>query len=642
MGIRSDLQNQLRKLLNSDIIKGKVSVQRAYADWRRYPQYIVPLSEASIDLIFAPAFGANKKNATDIRLAIDALELIFIRPEIGVFILLSGDSDFSALVLKLKEYGKYVIGVGIRESSSDLLIQNCDEYYSYSEITGLSKEGVIEHTRKDPWALTVEAARQMQSEGDVMRSDRLKQVMQSLDPNFDERDVGFNKFSKFVVAAGQRGLLKLNKMNNGQFAVELGANANVPTAEAAGMEAREVADHASANAQKQRSHRPVQQAATTHLTLSESFELLRQALMVLEAVGGQSTDGERVRSKMMELLDTEDDPAFDPRRFPRLLRQAHDAGLIDLIKSGDNDYLLKLSDSEMAVVEEGSTEEKVDSKAAEVAAGESGDKAAKKARATKRRKKSAPRPDAEPDAKKGSGGAEAFEEKAANKKRTPKRRKSPGRSTRERDLEAAKPDERASRAEAEDAASARSPQSPPGSRARNETKGADSEGAARRHTERNAAVFGPEVPKDRATATSTGKRNPRYRRGSRGGSPRVRPGAEGQDTSDSDATGRTPVSAPPVEGRRSLGLRKGSKGGTPPSAPPGTATDARPGAANQPPEEPPKRSVVHEPAPSAHAPVPQLHNEAVEGGGFFRRITAVFQRAVQGPNSDGGDGAESG
>ena len=107
MGIRSDLQQHLKKLLATEIFKGKVSVQRAYADWRRYPQYIVPLSEASIDLIFAPAFGANKKNATDIRLAIDALELVFTRPEIGAFILLSGDGDFSSLVLKLKEYGKY-------------------------------------------------------------------------------------------------------------------------------------------------------------------------------------------------------------------------------------------------------------------------------------------------------------------------------------------------------------------------------------------------------------------------------------------------------------------------------------------------------------------------------------------------------
>src|SRR5206468_5738328 len=70
MGIRSDLGKELRSLLSSDIIKGKVAVQRAYADWRRYPQYIVPLSEASIDLIFAPAYGSSKKNATDIRLAI--------------------------------------------------------------------------------------------------------------------------------------------------------------------------------------------------------------------------------------------------------------------------------------------------------------------------------------------------------------------------------------------------------------------------------------------------------------------------------------------------------------------------------------------------------------------------------------------
>src|SRR2546430_13748956 len=84
-------------------------------------------------MIWAPAYGSNKKNATDIRLAVDALELVFTRPEIGTFILLSGDSDFSSLVLKLKEYGKYVIGVGIRESSSDLLNQNCDEYYSYNE-----------------------------------------------------------------------------------------------------------------------------------------------------------------------------------------------------------------------------------------------------------------------------------------------------------------------------------------------------------------------------------------------------------------------------------------------------------------------------------------------------------------------------
>ena len=157
MGIRSDLAAELRSLLSSDIIKGKVAVQRAYADWRRYPQYIVPLAESSIDMIMAPAYGSSKKNATDIRLAVDAIELVFTRPEIGTYILISGDSDFASMVTKLKEYGKYVIGVGIRESSSDLLVMNCDEYYSYTALAGLVKQSEEDVQKWDPWELVVEA-----------------------------------------------------------------------------------------------------------------------------------------------------------------------------------------------------------------------------------------------------------------------------------------------------------------------------------------------------------------------------------------------------------------------------------------------------------------------------------------------------
>ncbi len=221
MGIRSDLQEELKNLLSSDIVKGKVAVRRAYADWRRYPQYIVPLTEASIDLIFAPAYGSSKKNATDIRLAIDALELVFTRPEIGTFVLLSGDSDFSSMVIKLKEYGKYVIGVGIRESSSDLLVMNCDEYYSYNALAGLVKTGEDETTRWDPWELVTEAVGRMKRNGDVMRSDRLKQVMQEIDASFDEKNLGHPKFSRFVHEAQQRGLLKVTKLESGQLEVDV-------------------------------------------------------------------------------------------------------------------------------------------------------------------------------------------------------------------------------------------------------------------------------------------------------------------------------------------------------------------------------------------------------------------------------------
>jgi uncharacterized protein (TIGR00288 family) len=219
MGIRSDLQTELKNLLSSDIIKGKVAVQRAYADWRRYPQYVVPLAESSIDMIMAPAYGSSKKNATDIRLAIDAVELMFTRPEIGTFILLSGDSDFSSMVMKLKEYGKYVIGVGIRESSSDLLVMNCDEYYSYNALAGLVKTNDEETVKRDPWELVTESLARMVRNGDVMRADRLKQVMQDIDNGFDEKDLGMSKFSKFVQEAAQKGLLTLSRLENGQFEI---------------------------------------------------------------------------------------------------------------------------------------------------------------------------------------------------------------------------------------------------------------------------------------------------------------------------------------------------------------------------------------------------------------------------------------
>ncbi len=219
MGIRSDLQTELKNLLSSDIIKGKVAVQRAYADWRRYPQYVVPLAESSIDMIMAPAYGSSKKNATDIRLAIDAVELMFTRPEIGTFILLSGDSDFSSMVMKLKEYGKYVIGVGIRESSSDLLVMNCDEYYSYNALAGLVKTSDEETVKRDPWELVTESLARMVRNGDVMRADRLKQVMQDIDNGFDEKDLGMSKFSKFVQEAAQKGLLTLTRLENGQFEI---------------------------------------------------------------------------------------------------------------------------------------------------------------------------------------------------------------------------------------------------------------------------------------------------------------------------------------------------------------------------------------------------------------------------------------
>ena len=349
MGIRSDLQSELKRLLQSEVIRGKVAVQRAYADWRRYPQYIVPLSESSIDLIFAPAYGSNKKNATDIRLAIDALELVFTRPEIGTFILLSGDSDFSSLVIKLKEYGKYVIGVGIRESSSDLLIQNCDEYFSYNELAGLTKESDVTTERRDPWELVVEAVKQMTAHNDVMRSDRLKQVMQEIDPSFNEKDIGFSRFSKFVVEAAHRGLIHLKKLDNGQYEISLGPGvpgaAAQPTATGAprGEAPREERPRRRAAEGARRDDGRRASGGGSGFSLGEGFGLIKQALRRLG--GEQPVSADELRDTMIELKGEAAEP-LEPERFPKLLRQAHDAEIIDLSKEEDGAYAVKLRPGE--------------------------------------------------------------------------------------------------------------------------------------------------------------------------------------------------------------------------------------------------------------------------------------------------------
>jgi uncharacterized protein (TIGR00288 family) len=384
LGIRSDLQTELKNLLSSDIVKGKVAVQRAYADWRRYPQYVVPLTESSIDLIFATAYGSAKKNATDIRLAIDAIELVFTRPEIGTFILLSGDSDFSSLVIKLKEYGKYVIGVGIRESSSDLLVQNCDEYYSYNALAGLVKSGEEEIVKRDPWELVSEAITRMKRNGDVMRADRLKQVMQQIDSSFDEKNLGMSKFSRFVSEAAHRGLLTLTKLENGQFEVgppraggaltsgEPATESAAPRIAAPRAVETETGDRPRRSRRggrgrdRDRAQRPPaphsEQPRTEHarveaepaapetspapaasangdgigssgirLTREDAFSLVRRAV----GENGPARASE-VRAAAREILGR-DSESLSERNFLRILQDAHDADLIDLRRRG-SDY----------------------------------------------------------------------------------------------------------------------------------------------------------------------------------------------------------------------------------------------------------------------------------------------------------------
>ena len=368
MGMRSDLSKELKTLLQSDVIRGKVTVQRAYADWRRYPQYIVPLSEASVDLIFAPAYGSSKKNATDIRMAIDGVELVFIRPEIGTFILLTGDSDFSSLVLKLKEYGKYVIGVGIQESSSDIMIQNCDEYYSYTSLTGLRKTTEIGGKADDPWALVEKAVSRMTTRGDVMRSDRLKQVMLELDGRFSEGNFGFSKFSKFIAEAANRGLVRLHKLENGQYEVQPGSGrksaegsaatreprergrpvprrgrpARTPRAEnAGGGETREVGPSETRAAARDSSSGGELAAEP----LRAAYGLMVRCLQKLGEMGKDSTRDSDVKRKMLEADRGFDEGELGFGKFSRFLLQAQEDGVISLEKTATGNYHVSLPDS---------------------------------------------------------------------------------------------------------------------------------------------------------------------------------------------------------------------------------------------------------------------------------------------------------
>ncbi len=360
MGMRSDLSKELKNLLNSDIIKGKVTVQRAYADWRRYPQYIVPLSEASIDLIFAPAYGSNKKNATDIRMAIDGIELVFVRPEIGTFILLTGDSDFSSLVLKLKEYGKYVIGVGIQESSSDILVQNCDEYYSYTNLSGLRKTTDSDHQPIDPWVLVERAVEQMAAKDDVMRSDRLKQVMLELDPGFDEGEYGFSKFSRFLTETSSKGLLRLKKLDNGQYEVapagrrsggrggeEPPPHASRPPALPAAPDGTRGEERGAKRGEErgegrgERTKESDAQVAEAPL-LRAAYDLLRRALERMSTDGRRAVRDSDVKRKMLEMDAEFDESNLGFSKFSRFLRQAHDHEVIELRKAEGGNFEVAL------------------------------------------------------------------------------------------------------------------------------------------------------------------------------------------------------------------------------------------------------------------------------------------------------------
>jgi len=222
-----DIQKVLERLL----LKGNIVVKKAYCDWERYKEFKGAMHEATFELIEIPHVRMSGKNSADIRMVVDALDLCYTKSHVDTFVIISGDSDFSALVSKLRENNKVVIGVGVKNSTSDLLISNCDEFIFYDDLVrgsekprrsrrkaAAKKESKKTATRteadKEQEAIdlvleTVEDLFKERGEEEKVWGSMVKQTLKRRKPGFNETYHGFNTFGKLLEEAQARKLLTL-------------------------------------------------------------------------------------------------------------------------------------------------------------------------------------------------------------------------------------------------------------------------------------------------------------------------------------------------------------------------------------------------------------------------------------------------
>jgi len=227
-----DIDRVLERLL----LKGSIVVKKAYCDWERYKEFKAPMHEASFELIEIPHLRISGKNSADIRMVVDALDLCYTKSHVDTFVIISGDSDFSPLVSKLRENNKTVIGVGVKSSTSDLLIANCDEFIYYDDLVrqnekkqrarrkpaakqaaGTSKEhpkveSTEEDRRQQAFDLvldTIEALAEERDQDEKIWGSMVKQTLKRRNPGFNESYFGFRTFSELLEGAKQHKLLDL-------------------------------------------------------------------------------------------------------------------------------------------------------------------------------------------------------------------------------------------------------------------------------------------------------------------------------------------------------------------------------------------------------------------------------------------------
>ena len=231
----------IKLVLERLLLKGNIVTKKAYCDWDRYKEFKPPMHEAAFELIEIPHVRQSGKNSADIRLVVDALDLCYTKAHIDTFVILSGDSDFSPLVSKLRENAKLVIGLGVKNSASDLLISNCDEFIFYDELvqasastrkrqprttktspTGRTKNTTPSVAKVDEGNpsiqtdaainLVLETANAVYAErGDQSKlwGSMIKQTIKRRRPEFSESSYGFRSFGDLLEEAQKRGLLEL-------------------------------------------------------------------------------------------------------------------------------------------------------------------------------------------------------------------------------------------------------------------------------------------------------------------------------------------------------------------------------------------------------------------------------------------------
>jgi uncharacterized protein (TIGR00288 family) len=212
-----DIQKVLERLLE----KGKLLVKKSYADWNRYQNYTAPFHEAAIELIEIPKRSQTGKNSADIRLVVDAMDLAWSKPHVDTFVIVSGDSDFSPLVSKLKENGKHVIGLGMKGSTSELLRDNCDEFIYYED---LERQEQDEHQlttnlyadmperKREVYILLIEACNALRRENhEVLYASMIKDTMKRKKPSFDESYYGYRSFTHLLEEADNLAIVDIER-----------------------------------------------------------------------------------------------------------------------------------------------------------------------------------------------------------------------------------------------------------------------------------------------------------------------------------------------------------------------------------------------------------------------------------------------